>query len=109
MANATVENVPVSKQFSDSGSVTVPSGETWHVTITASVTNASDVGFTTGEVEINSVNLLNISYSANSSSSGRGKGISEYQTNVVLTGGDTVSINSRDSGIDCTITGFVVN
>ena len=91
MVNATVDNKPVSIVLDGGQSTTVPSNETWRVSI-----HLANVETT--QMRIDGIGL----YQSNSSANGN-------YLDVTLVGGQTVEekINKQSSAI--LITGFVVN
>jgi hypothetical protein len=103
MANATIDNPPVSVQLDDSESVTVPSNETWKVTIAcfaASLQADNDKVF----VNLNFESFLGISGDMANGA------VSSPSVNLVLAGDDTIEVKSFQAvGVGAVIQGFVVN
>jgi hypothetical protein len=104
MVNATVDNKPVAITLSDGQSTTVPSNETWKVTITCEArSNGGTVsisidGTTAGGVRSDSLFDRNDNL-------GYGYADSTAPFDTVFTGGETISA----SGGGVRIGGFVVN
>lgn len=90
--SGTVDNNAVSESVAPSGSVTVPAGETWRVTVF--------VGGSGNEAEspIVSLNSTQLMETQNTATGGN-------KSTIVLTGGDTISMNANGG---CHIGGFKV-
>jgi hypothetical protein len=104
MVNATVNNKGVSITLSDGQSTTVPSNETWKVTITCEPRS----GGGTVSVSIDGTTIAEANSSSNRSygdSYGYASVSSTVPFDTVLVGGETVSA----SGGGVRISGFVVN
>jgi len=94
MVDATVDNIPVSIQLNGS-STTVPSNETWVVTITVFG------GATETQFDLNGVGKM--------ATSGTKADASTIDLDMVLTGGDTVKENKGGNSSLIAIQGFVVD
>jgi len=94
MVNASVDNSPVSIQLNGS-STTVPSNETWVVTITVFG------GATETQFDLNGVGKM--------ATSGTKADASTIDLDMVLTGGDTVKENKGGNSSLIAIQGFVVD
>lgn len=104
MVNATVDNTAVSEQLTPGQSVTVPSGETWDVTIVATVYNDGFVTYT--EVQKNGTNIITVSQDPSEG----GPMDTVVTADVVLEDGDTISYTGNGNGTrsGCNISGYVV-
>ena len=94
MVDATVDNDPVSIVLDGGQSTTVPSNETWRVSIHMMQLGAS-------RMTIDGIGKFN---AKSSRSSGQGNYL-----DVTLTGGQTVAEVNDETGSGIFITGFVVN
>jgi len=103
MVNATIDNVPVSIQLDNGQSTTVPSNETWKVTISLYGTQGdSNADF--DAVRINGVEVLGIS-----GDKSNGGAVSSPTASFVLAGGDSVRPIGTVGDEKCAIQGFVVD
>jgi len=94
MVNATVDNAPVSIVLDGGESTTVPSNETWRVSL--HLANSNDTN-----MKIDGIGVYQAK-SADTSSPGN-------YLDVTLTGGQTIAETTSNSGAAILITGFVVN
>jgi len=94
MVNATVDNSPVSIVLDGGQSTTVPSNETWRVSIHLANRDNSNM-------EIDGIGTF-VGSRTNRSAPGN-------YLDVTLTGGQTISENLSQSGSAIFITGFVVD
>jgi len=104
MVNATVDNGPVAITLSDGQSTTVPSNETWKVTITCEAASISD----DHDILINGTKVAGGSAYKRferRDELGFANATSTVPFDTVLTGGETISVN----GGGMRIGGFVVN
>jgi len=115
MVNATVENEPVSVELDSGESTTVPTGETWRVTITAGPSAIADdsTGGSWTEatyVEINGVRVAGTksmgAHNDFQETAAHGSASSSVPFDATVTDGDTIAA-SGDYGIY--VTGFVVD
>jgi hypothetical protein len=114
MVNATVDNQAVAISLSSGQSTTVPSNETWKVTITVepgvAAADANGGSSTSTTVSINGVVVAGSKSDSNGGTNNNGGAASATTSNTVpfetvLVGGETVSANSGGARIG----GFVVN
>lgn len=109
MVQVNIENTPVSEQTSG-GSISVPTGEIWHVTITVAVSDPGDGTFNEGEVRLNGNAMAAISFDANISDSVAKGHLQKKVEDIVLVGGDTINANNRNgSGTEVTVQGYKIN
>lgn len=101
MVQTNVENEPISIQLSDGESTTVPSGETWKVTISLGL----EYDQYTDGVELH-INGTTVSAYYNDSD---GAGGPTPTVEAVLSGGDTLKVTGGGFGCGAHISGFVVN
>jgi len=94
MVDATVDNKPVSIVLAGGQSTTVPSNETWKVTLNISSSNGT-------------ASILSID--GTSGFIGRDNVQGNEQIDAVLTGGQTIAETNNKSGSAIFIAGFVVN
>jgi hypothetical protein len=94
MVNATVDNTPVSIVLDGGQSTTVPSNETWKVTINISSANGGATG----------LRIDGIGTFVGKLGSG-----ANQQIDAVLTGGQTIAEIKNSTGSAIYIAGFVVN
>jgi len=101
MVNATIDNPPVSVQFSEGQSVTVPQNETWRVTLTF----FDKVDQSGQRIKLNGENVFGMVGSMPDA-------IAMSPTvDMVLTGGDILELkgNSTSFVAGAAVQGFVVN
>lgn len=87
MVTANVDNDRVSIVLTPGDSVTVPSGEVWDVEIGISYAASGFNGGFTGRINGQAVLTCHHNYS-------KGKGIPASKVSTVVTGGDTISLQS---------------
>jgi len=104
MVSTTVDNEPVSIAISDSESVSVPSGEVWRVTISP---GSVDSNFSEG-MAATRVNGEPMAVVAQGASSDQAYATTESVTTVV-TGGDTIDMDTDSMSASTHIGGFVVS
>jgi len=94
MVDATVDNDPVSILIESNQSTTVPSNETWRVSI----------HITGGDITEMSIDGIG-KFKSDASKNGQ----NDHLEDVTLTGGQTVAMTTFSGGSGIFITGFVVN
>jgi len=106
MVNATIDNQPISIQLGINESTTVPTNQTWKVALSVSA-GGLDTVRAKASIMINSLNVIGIH-----GNQSNGANQSPTINDVVLTGGDEISLAGSPDGQrkpGCMIQGFVVD